>query len=253
MPKICDIFEYIEKLAPSENRCEWDNDGLQVCEDETTEVDKVLLCLDVTDSAIDTAVKAGIKLIISHHPLIFSPLKSVENSVPEARLAIKLLKHGISLISAHTRLDKAAEGVNETLANLMGLSFAKRFGEDDIGIIGSIHETDCKSLALFAKKTLGTPSVSYVLADKPITRLALVCGSGKDFLYDAFREGADALLTGDVSYTAFMTAQRLGIALIDAGHFYTEFPILEVLRQKLGLMFPNLQIMIHKEAITEEI
>ncbi len=91
------------------------------------------------------------------------------------------------------------------------------------------------------------------MGDKPITKLALVCGSGKDFLYDAFKEGADALLTGDVSYTAFMTAQRLGIALIDAGHFYTEFPILEVLCQKLGLMFPNLQIMIHKEAITEEV
>lgn len=253
MEKICDILEYIEKLAPSEDRCEWDNDGLQVCEDENTEVDKVLFCLDVTDSAIDTAVKAGANLIISHHPLIFSPLKSVESSVPEARLAIRLLKNGISLISAHTRLDKAEDGVNETLANLMGLSFIKRFGEDDIGIIGNIDKTDCKSLALFAKESLYAPSVSYILGDKPITKLALVCGSGKDFLYDAFKEGADALLTGDVSYTAFMTAQRLGIALIDAGHFYTEFPILEVLCQKLGLMFPNLQIMIHKEAITEEV
>lgn len=253
MAKITDVFEYIEELAPSENRCEWDNDGLQICDDASSDVSKVLLCLDVTESAVDTAIKLGAELIISHHPLIFSPLKSINPDIPEARLAIKLLKKGISHISAHTRLDRAREGVNETLANLMGMSELKRFGEDDIGIIGYICRKDCKSIALFAKEILKAPSVSYILGDKQIEKLAVVSGSGKDFLESAYSEGADALLTGDVSYTAFMTAQRLGIALIDAGHFYTEFPVLNVLSQKLNVRFPELQITLHKEAIAEEV
>lgn len=253
MAKIKDILEYIEELAPSENSCEWDNDGLQICEDASRDVLKVLLCLDVTDSAVDAAIKADAELIVSHHPLIFSPLKSINADIPEARLAIKLLKNGISHISAHTRLDRSKGGVNETLSKLMQMSQIKRFGEEDIGIIGNICEKDCKSLALYAKEVLKVPSVSYVLGDKQIKTLAIVCGSGKDFLWSAYNEGADALLTGDVSYTAFMTAQRLGIALIDAGHFYTEFPVLSVLSNKLSGKFPELQITVHKEAIAEEV
>lgn len=253
MAKIVDIAEYVETCAPSNIACEWDNDGLLVCEDKTTDTDKILLCLDVTDEIVDAAIRVNAKLIISHHPLIFTPIKSINGDTSESRLAIRLLKSGISLLSAHTRLDKTTDGVNDTLAKLMGMRNTRRFGEDDIGIIGEVDKMDCKSIALFAKEKLEIPSVSYVLGDKAITKLAVVCGSGKDFLYDAFYEGADALLTGDVSYTAFVAAKRLGISLIDAGHFYTEFPILEVLSKKLKEKFPKLDITIHKEAITEEI
>ncbi len=253
MSKIREIFEYIEQIAPSCNACAWDNDGLQVCDNAEGEVNKILLCLDVTDKAIEQAIKLGANLIISHHPLIFNSLNGINEKVPEAKIAIKLLKNGISCISAHTRLDKATDGVNEKLARLMGINKPERFGEDDIGIIGNIEKTDCKSLALFAKGLLNTPHAEYVLGDKTISKLAVVCGSGKDFLYDAFKQGADALLTGDVSYTAFVNAQRLGIALIDAGHFYTEFPILTDLSEKLESRFPDIQITIHKEAVTEEV
>lgn len=253
MARIIDIFKYIEEFAPTENRCEWDNDGLQVCSDEYKSTDKVLLCLDVTNGAIEAAKMMGAGLIVSHHPLIFSPINAINKSVPEARLALKLLENGISHISAHTRLDRASGGVNERLAELMGISDMTRFGEDDIGIIGTVEATDCKSLALFAKKCLGAPSVAFTLGDKPITKLAVVCGSGKDFLESALSVGADALLTGDVSYTAFMTAERLGIALIDAGHFYTEAPILKVLSDKLCERFPELDTSVYYEPIAEEV
>lgn len=253
MATISDVQKYIEELAPTENKCAWDNDGLQVCDDAQRNTDKILLCLDVTDAAIDEAIKMGAGLIVSHHPLIFDPLKAINCETPEASLCLRMLKNGISHIAAHTRLDKANEGVNETLAELMGITDKAYFGEEDIGIIGNITPSGCKNIALFAKEKLGVPSVSYVLGEKSISRLAVVCGAGKDFLYDAHLEGADALLTGDVSYTAFMIAKRLGIALIDAGHFYTEFPILEVLSKKLCKKFPNIQTKIHKEAIIEEV
>lgn len=253
MAKIVDVLGYIEEIAPTENRCEWDNDGLQVCGDTDTDTNSVLLCLDVTDKAIDSAIKEGAKLIISHHPLIFQPVKSISTDVPESRLAIRLLDSGISLIAAHTRLDKAADGVNETLANTLGIKNIEHFGEENIGIIGDIDSKTCKELALFAKEKLNVPSVSYVLGEKNAQRLAVVCGSGKDFLLDAKSSGADALLTGDVSYTAFVIAQRYGIALIDAGHFYTEFPILSILENKLRKRFPELKISVYKEAIKEEI
>lgn len=251
MAKLIDISNFIDELAPTNLRCAWDNDGLQVCKNTDCEINNILFCLDVTDDVIKEAKKMKAELIISHHPLIFSPISAINCNVPEAKLSIELISSGISLISAHTRLDRAEHGVNRLLAETIGLKNIETFGEDNIGLIGTIENTTCKELAKITKSKLKVPGVSYVLGNKKVKKVAVVCGSGKEYANEALKKGADVLITGDISYTAHTLAYRLGIAMIDAGHFYTEIPILYKLRDRITDQFPNIKSKIFTKNFVE--
>ena len=118
--KCRDIMWLMEDLAPSSYAEEWDNPGLNVGDAEA-EVKKILVALDATEAVIDEAIEKGADMIVTHHPLLFHPVKKINYDRPDGRKIIKLIKNGINMFAAHTNLDSAKGGTNDTLARLIGL------------------------------------------------------------------------------------------------------------------------------------
>ena len=224
-----ELYAKLNERIPSSLSCEWDNDGLMCCSDGAREVKKVLVCLDVTADAVTQAINDGIDIIISHHPFIFKGLKSVTENDFIPQKAIELIRAGVSVMSFHTRLDAVCGGVNDKLASLLGLVNTAPFGEG-IGRIGELSEvTDGVSFAKKVKEVLSAPAVFLADSKKPIKRVAVLGGSGDDFISEAIMLGADAYVSGELGHHPMTDAPDMKITLIEAGHFYTEQPVCEVL------------------------
>ena len=221
-----ELYDRLDEYIPEYLREEWDNDGIMCSADTTAEVKRVLVALDATESVIDYAIEGDFDLIITHHPLIFKPLASVTDDGHIARKIIKLIESGISVLSFHTRADKVEGGVNDILADLVGVFDTHQFGEGGIGRIGEIEEEmSLEDFAGTVKLSLGADSVRFADAYIPVKRVALVGGDGKDFVKDAALHGADTYLSGRISYNLMEEAMEMGVNLIEAGHFYTEHPV----------------------------
>ena len=219
--KVCELYDFLSEKAPTQLSCDWDNDGLMCCPDPQREIKKVLVTLDITEKAVEFAQKGGFEVIISHHPLIFKPLRSIES--PKL---IKLIRGGICAMSFHTRLDKASGGVNDCLAECLELSEISPFGTDGLGRIGNLpREMLPAEFALFAAKCLGSPFAHSVEGKSVCRRVAVVGGDGKDYINDALMSGADAYLTGTVSYNSLVDVSETPLTVIAAGHYYTEKPV----------------------------
>lgn len=221
---------FCEKI-PSELSLEWDNDGLMCCPDEGREVKKILIALDVTERVADAAVSGGYDLILSHHPLVFRGVKSLTERDGVGRKLILLVKHGISVMSFHTRLDAVTDGVNDVLAQVLGLRNVTVFGDEGIGRIGDLPApTPAEDFAMTVKRALNAPTVKLADAGRPVHRVAVLGGSGKDDVYSAMKAGADTYVTGELAYHQLVDAPEMGLNLIEAGHFYTEYPVCTRLR-----------------------
>lgn len=229
---VTELYQKLEEWLSPELSCDWDNDGLMVCPDGEAEVKRVLLTLDVTAAAADHAAERGFDLIVSHHPLIFRPLKTLS----DPRL-IALVRSRIAVMSFHTRLDAAAGGVNDALAACLGLSDTERFTAEGIGVIGTLPEPlSPEAFAAKAKTVLGSPKLETIFTDRPCRRVAVVGGDGKDFVGEAALAGADTYLTGSMSYNSMTDAEALGMNLIAAGHFETENPVLRPLADRIDAL-----------------
>ena len=230
--KICELYAFLNEKMPASLSCPWDNDGLMCCPDTEAEVRRVLVALDVTGRVIDEAVAGGYDLIVSHHPMVFSPLKRVEPSDPVAKKVIRLIREGISVMSFHTRLDAAEGGVNDTLAGLIDLRDARPFGPagEEIGRIGYLP--DPMPLAEFAatvKRLTGAQCVQVSDAGREVHRVAILGGSGSSFLQSAIDVGADTYFSGELKHNWLIDAPDLGMNLVAAGHFDTEDPVCKTL------------------------
>ena len=222
---VSELYNVLDGRIPASLRCEWDNDGIMCMPDGNAEVKRVLLTLDVTEKAVDYAVNGGFDLIISHHPLIFKPIKGVT----DGRI-VRLIKSGISVFSFHTRLDRVEGGVNTVLAELLGLRSTRRFGEDGLGVIGELEcEMTEETFVDRVKAVLGAPAVKVISGDRPIRTVAVVGGSGDDYIFSANVSGADAFVSGELGYNDMTDAVPLGMTVVAAGHYYTENPVLDAL------------------------
>lgn len=231
------IYDYIDSIAPFSAQEEWDNSGLQVGS-RTQEVKKVLIGLDATASLVEEAKKKGCDLIISHHPFIFNAVKSFVEPSP----AFMAAKYNISVISAHTSFDCAVGGVNDVLAELVGV-YNTKLSENKLFRIG---KTDCKTVrdfALTVKNALNA-DVFCSLPEKEIKNVAVCGGSAAEYIETAKNEGADAFLTGEVKHHEMLDACDSDIAVICAGHFETEIPAMRVLSEKLQNQFPEIEFII---------
>ena len=219
------FYEHLcDRVSPALS-CEWDNDGLMLTPDGEREVRRVLCTLDVTEEVVSYAEEYGFDTIISHHPLLFHPLRSIDPDNYIARKALRLLQAGISVISLHTRADAVVDGVTDRLAELLGLMDVVRFGEGEemLGRVGDLAEP--MTLADFAahvKTALGCPFVLAADADLPVQRVALCGGDGKDFVAAALSTGADTYLSGRIGYHMMVDAPEMGINMLEAGHYFTE-------------------------------
>ena len=221
-----ELYQQFEERIPEYLREPWDNDGIMCCADGTAEISRALVALDVTEEIVDYAIERGFDLIVSHHPLIFKPLSSVNEENHIARKLIKLLCSGISVFSFHTRADKVRGGVNDILARLLGLSDIEPFGDDCLGRIGHLEsETSLEEFAARLKTALGIDKVLAADGYNPVYTVALVGGDGKGYIDEAIDIGADTYVSGRIGYNAMEEAGEKRINLIEAGHYATEFPV----------------------------
>lgn len=229
-----DIFEFLNGIAPVNTACDFDNAGILVG-DPSAEVSGAVVALDCTVSAIKTVIKNNCELIITHHPVIFDPLKTVLTG----STVFELIKSGISVISMHTNLDIAVSGVNDCLCRVLGFdNFEKRPASD--GYLLNFAELDtplsADELARHIKEKLGG-SVKFTDSGKNIKRVALCSGSGGGYAFDTAVSCCDALVTADVKHNIFIDTERLGISVFDAGHFNTEDAVTEPLKSLLSEKF----------------
>lgn len=232
--KTVELYNFLNNAIPSSLSCEWDNDGAMCCPDKEKEVRRALITLDITAEAVEYAKDGGFDVIISHHPLIFKGLKSITPEVCVSARVIALIKSGISAMSFHTRLDALSGGVNDTLAERLGVLNAVPFGSDgeSIGRVGELSEPmELSDFARLVKEALGAPAVLCANAGQKVKRVALLGGEGGDDIAAANASGADTYVSGRLGYHAMTDAPECGMNLIEAGHFYTEFPVCEKLRE----------------------
>lgn len=241
MTTVKDIYDFIDSFAPFSTAMDFDNAGLQTGSF-TAPVKKALISLDVTDDVIQEACEKNAELIITHHPVIFNPLKRITDD----SIVYSLVKNGISVISAHTNLDMAEGGVNDALAEKVGIkntSFLTVEGSP-LGRVGTVEEISVSDFAARIKNSLSSDFVRVVPGKKNCNKVALVSGSGGDAVFDAVKAGCDTLLTGDAKYNHFLDALHCGINLIEAGHFATENVIVPVLFKKLSEAFSDVEFLI---------
>lgn len=232
---IKELYKKMSERMPAELREPWDNDGMMCCSDSSAEVKNVLVTLDVTEEIVDYAIDRGFNLIISHHPLIFKPVAAITEDNHISRKLIKLISNNVSVFSFHTRADKANGGVNDILAGLLGLTDVEPFGEGDLGRIGNLTE-ECE-LDVFTdvvKTALNADGVRVADGYDTVHRVAVVGGEGKSFVNDAIRAGADTYVSGRIGYNVMEEAPERAINLIEAGHYYTEFPITSYFAELVG-------------------
>lgn len=231
-----EVLRQLQAFAPPELACAWDNVGLLV--DAGAPVDGVLTALDITPAVVREAAASGCTLIVSHHPVIFDALKRIAaDDIPAL-----LLQNGISAICMHTNLDAAEGGVNDLLADTLGIAReGRRAFADGCGRIGAVQTTTVEALARHCAETLHS-GVKYVVSPRPVTCLAEVSGAGGSYWQEALALGADCLVTGEASHHAACDARRCGLGLVVAGHWGTEHPIAAVLAEKLAAAFPALRV-----------
>lgn len=220
-----ELYTELNRQIPPSLSCEWDNDGLMLLPNGEREAHRALITLDVTPAAARRAVETGCEVIVSHHPLIFKPVRNVIDP-----LYISLIKADTAVMSFHTRLDAVDFGVNAALAARLGLIETQPL-TDEMGAVGTPHtELSATDYALYVKHSLVADTVTLIPSDRPVRRVAVLGGAGKDFISAALAAGADVLVTGEAGHHARIDADVLGLTVIEAGHYETEFPVCRVLR-----------------------
>ena len=268
--KIREVVDALEHYAPLPLQEGYDNAGLQVGLTEAVEMSGALLCLDVTEAVVDEAVQKGCNLIVSHHPLIFRKLSRISDENYVQRTVRKAIKNDVTIVSMHTNMDAAAGGVNFKIAEKLGLKNVQFFGgEKEVdgvkggsGVIGEISDEDilkaaqagnlsdevkehfaegiaADDLILLLRERFGVECVQCnQLLRCPIRKVALCGGSGSFLLGDAIAAGADAFITGEMSYHEYFGhEQEIQICVI--GHYQSEQFTSEIFRSIILSHFPD--------------
>jgi dinuclear metal center protein, YbgI/SA1388 family len=240
MSTILDIFNAIDYFSPFNTQEDWDNSGLLIG-DKSAPVNTAVLALDITNAVITEAVNLKASVIITHHPVIFSPLKQILSD----SLVYRLISENIAVVCAHTNLDKSKFGINSHLAELLNLNAISplTFSSDNtpsIGLVGSLPSAlSVEDFSLHVKKSLNLPYIRLASASNTISKVAVCSGGGGNLLTYAIKSGADAFVTGDVKLDVILNALHNNITLVDAGHFGTENIIIKPLAEKLSSMLPD--------------
>lgn len=258
MSIVCrNITDYIEDFAPKNLAEDWDNVGLLVGS-MAREVNRVMLCLDVTPEVLNEAVERKAELVLSHHPVIFKGIRRILEDEPAGWLLEKLLRHGICVYSAHTNLDVTRGGVNDVLAHKLKLKSIvnlKDYGSPDktgfqygLGKVGYVEEKlQLDGFVKLVKSALEVDSVRVIgNMAASIQKVAVFCGSFDSDLEPLKRHEAEVLVTGDVKYHTAVDVLQMGKCVIDAGHFNTEKLVLPVLADQLSKRFSNIEVFCSK-------
>ncbi len=235
-----DIFDFLNEIAPLKDAMPYDNPGF-LLGDKEREVTKAVVCLDCTKKAVQKAKELGANLIITHHPVIYDPLKNI-TADSNSRI-YDCLTLGVSVISMHTNLDVAEKGVNDCLATALGLKNIKKIVDPEGFAFRKGQLTDPmtpEGFARYIKSRLGGV-VRYVKGGTVIKNVAVCGGSGSGFVDLCIEEKVDALVTADIKHSVLIDANEKGFSLFDAGHFHTENVVVEPLSKQLSEHFPEVE------------
>ncbi|MDD2495257.1 MAG: Nif3-like dinuclear metal center hexameric protein [Tissierellia bacterium] len=239
--KLKSIIELINDNLKLKIPEKWDNSGLQIG-DYSNDIKNIMLILDLDKNAVEFSVLNNIDLIITHHPFIFSPLKSIDFSTYDGKLIRDLIINNINVYSMHTNLDMADYGVNYELANLLGIKdyeILHIVNDDNSGYggISNISPINVIEYANFVKSSLNCNTIKLYCNDnkKNISRVAFCGGSGSEFISDAITKGADIYITGDIKYHQAQDALKNNLVIIDAGHHYTEYHSIKNIQEILNI------------------
>lgn len=227
--KLSQFIDEIEMISPKNLSESYDNVGLSIG-DKNENIQKVLVALDCTMDVIKEAEQIGAQLIYTHHPLLFLKPKSITTDTLQGRKIIELIKNNINVYSAHTNLDSVAGGVNDSIMHILGFD---KFSIIDaspidknagIGRIVEIEETPLKCIIDNVKEKLNIETIRYSgCLEARIKKIAVINGSGQDYFEAAANMNADLIITGDTTYHYVSDYSEMGICIIDAGHFDTEW------------------------------
>ena len=230
------LYENLDARIPRALSCEGDNDGLMCCPDSRREAKRVLVALDATVETVSRAIEGGYDSIVTHHPMIYRGFKAFDDADMKALKIMCLLESNITVMSFHTRLDALEGGVNDSFAALLGLEnveVVENNGEKlmRVGVLPT--PTSPEDFAKKVKEVLGAPFVQLGNAGKTVSRVALLGGSGDGDINAAIKSGADTYVSGSIGYHNLTDAREMGINLIEAGHFYTEDHVCQVLAKMI--------------------
>ena len=219
--------EFIENMIPGILKEDFDNIG-HLVGDGKDEVSGVLACLDCSLDAIDKAIELNYNMILTHHPLIFKKPDSVTTSTLQGSKIIKLIKNNINHYAIHTNLDSVSFGMNKLLVMLLG------FSDEDIIENGCFHDSGLGRIVTITEgiklkdllekvKTIGKNSLKYAGdSGKILHKIAIINGSGQNFILKSIDLGADCIITGDTTYHHVKDAFEMGVTIIDMGHYESE-------------------------------
>ena len=245
-----EIMQVIEAAYPRSAALDFDNVGLLAGRAEK-EVNRVYLALDATDAVIDRAIEAGADMLITHHPLIFSPMKRVTDEDFIGRRVVKLIQSDIAYYAMHTNYDVLGMAtLSEKIlgiknSQVLDVTMCEDGNEEGIGRVGDLEKPmTLEECCVYVKHKLKLGSLK-VFGDMngTVSRLAVSPGSGKSAVAPAIAKGADVLVTGDIGHHDGLDAVEQGLAVIDAGHYGTEYIFIDDMKHFLEDKLPVLDIM----------
>lgn len=254
MVTINDVRSALFDAAPAYMKMDWDNVGL-MCGHADAPVGRMMVALDASLDVLREAHESGCELVVSHHPMIFGGTKTVTDETPTGRALLYAIENKLAVISMHTNLDCAPDGVNDVLARTLGLSdvcVMQPAGQDaqgrDYGLIrvGTVAETTLPAFAAQVKSALLCEGLRYADAGRSVHKVAVGGGACGSEISEVLACGCDTFVTADLKYHEFADAPYLGLNLIDAGHFQTENPVCRYLCALLTQKFASVEVILSK-------
>ena len=233
--KVKEVAALIEHFAPLTLQEEYDNSGLNIGSYES-EVTGSLLCVDVTEAVLDEAKSLGANLIVSHHPLLFHPLRQLVGADYVQRIAARAVREGFSLYAAHTSLDSAPGGMSFRLGEILGLTEMEvleprtDFPGAGFGVVGHLPApVPTRDFLKQVQQRLSVGAIRHSeLCRDQVQRIALCTGAGGSLIRQALRSGADLYLSADLRYNDFFVPTP-PMVIADVGHFESEYCAIDLL------------------------
>ena len=250
---LASILNALQVIAPLEFAESWDNVGLLVG-NRNRNVVRVMTCLTLTPTTLQESIEANVELIVCHHPIPFKPLAKITDDTITGKLLLGAIEAGIAVYSPHTAWDNSRTGINQQLADTLGLEqikplqdFAVAGTSDDtvgVGRYGRLPESGTiESVLERLRVAIPTVQVRHThVANRILSKIGIVCGSGGSMLSLVARRGCDAMLTGEATYHQCLEAESLGIAMLLIGHHASESFAMKNLASQLQAILPEIHV-----------
>ncbi|MEZ6041554.1 MAG: Nif3-like dinuclear metal center hexameric protein [Planctomycetaceae bacterium] len=249
MTTVGEVCDFLNEFAPLNLAESWDNVGLLIGRSDRI-VSRIMTCLTLTPDIATEAIASKTNLIVSHHPVLFRGTKRLSDATIEGDMLLKLIETGIAVYSPHTAFDSAREGINQQIANALGLQDVRPLNyfspesPDGSGRWGVLPEViSIQELLDRVRQTLGAKHLEYCGNGREhVRQLAIGCGAAESFLSEAIANHCDTFITGEARFHTVLEARSKGVNLILTGHYHSERPAVETLAKKIAAAFPVLEV-----------